>query len=450
MTSFLWGAATSGHQIEGNNVHNDWWQWEAQGFVEGGVRSGIATDHWKRFREDLKLASDLGLNSYRFSIEWSRIEPKEGTWNREALDWYRELINECEKQKLLPMATLHHFTIPQWFSETGGFAAHDAKDKFTRFVKHIAGHLGSRIPLWCTLNEPMVYVVGAYLGKFLPPGRFLPKRASAACRNLLKAHVSAYEMIHRQISKREGPWKNRPLEVGIAHNLLDFHPDRPWHPIEAWTARIFHRFFNLSWLDALAGRKQHFGVLGIIPYPKQVKEAIGRVTADFIGVNYYTKAYVQWHPLAKTENSPSEIPLGLTFCRRKEPASDLGWAIHPKGLAKMIRVASAYKLPLYITENGIADRKDHMRKDFLKKHLFELAKLIHEGIDIRGYYYWSLLDNFEWIKGFWPRFGLYAVEYQSLDRTVRKSALYYKQIIEAHRQNNLSLPPQLACFKKIF
>lgn len=429
---FLWGAATSSHQVEGHNDKNDWWAWEAEGRCEGGARSGAATDHWNRFREDLKLAAGLKLNSYRFSVEWSRIEPEEGRWDESAIEWYSDLIAECESLGIIPMLTLHHFTSPRWLAEKGGFTWDGSSYAFTRFVEKIAKTLGPRVPLWCTLNEPMVLVGGTYLAQFMPPAVFSPKNAALACHNLLKSHVSAYQVLHSQITERKGKWKNHPRRVGIAHNLLDFVPDRPWHPLEWTLARIFHRFYNRAWLDAVTGRKQRFGVLGLVPSAPVVQEALGKPTVDFIGVNYYTKAYVQWRPRAAAEERPADLPIGLSFARRKEEASDLEWAIHPHGFRKMLRFAASYGLPLYVTENGIADRNDDLRPRYLMSHLEELALAIEEGIDIRGYYHWSLLDNFEWIKGFGPRFGLFRVNYETFAREATRSADLYREIISGH------------------
>ncbi len=333
---FLWGAATSAHQIEGHNDKSDWWAWEAAGHIEGGVKSGAATDHLNRFREDIRLAADLGLNTYRFSIEWARIEPEEGKFDPAAFEWYSELISECEHHGLVPMLTLHHFTSPQWFAEKGGFTWNESPRKFSEFVRHVARTLGSRIPLWCTFNEPMVLTAGTYLGKFMPPAEYSPANASKACHHLLKAHVLAYDLLHSEIRERRGPWKEMPLQVGIAHNLLDFRPDRKWHPIELILSCVFRRFYNQSWLDGITGRKQKFGVLGFVPRAEAVKEALGRRTADFIGVNYYTKAYVQWRPKAPAQERPPELPIGLAFARRKETSSDLGWAVHESGFSRMI------------------------------------------------------------------------------------------------------------------
>jgi len=432
--SFLWGAATSSHQIEGNNIHNDWWAWEADGNIEGGVRSGHSTDHWNRFREDLKLAADLGMNSYRFSIEWSRIEPEEGKWNQDAIDRYSELLGECEKLGLMPMLTLHHFTSPKWLAERGGFTDARVADSFERYTRKIIQTLGPRVPLWCTINEPMVLVSGTYLGKFMPPAVFSPQLASVASRNLLRCHVRAYDLIHCELKERKGPWKDVPIQVGIAHNLVDFMPDRKWHPLEQVLAKAFHGFYNRAWFDAITGRKQKFGIAGVIPAPDQVPEARGRLTCDYLGVNYYMKAYVQWRPRDQAPDQPKDVPIGLAFARRKEPASDMGWAVHPEGFRKMLRFASRFELPIYITENGMADRDDDLRPSYIHSHLLELSRAIHhDRIDVRGYYYWSLLDNFEWIKGYGPRFGMFHVDYETFERKKTHSASLYQRIIEAHR-----------------
>jgi beta-glucosidase len=424
---FLWGAATSSHQIEGYNDKNDWWAWEAEGNVEGGVRSGPATDHWNRFREDIRLAADLGLNAYRFSIEWSRIEPEEGRWDLTAIDWYRELLGECQRFGIAPMATLHHFTSPRWFSEEGGFTWEWSSAKFSRYVKTLVQALDFKVPYWCTFNEPMVLVAGSYLGQFMPPAVVSPRMASLACHNILKAHATAYDILHAENRTR--------VQVGIAHNMVDFVADRDWHPLENALAWVFHRFYNKAWLDAVTGRAQKFGIPGFIPNAPHVAEAAGRLTADFIGVNYYTKGYVQWRPrVPPHDRSSMPFPFNLAFAQRKDVVSDLGWAMHPRGFQRMLKLAGSYGLPVFVTENGIADREDALRSDFLVEHLGEVAKAIEKGVDVRGYFHWSLLDNFEWIKGFGPRFGLYHVDYETFERTLRPSADLYRKIIAKHRE----------------
>ena len=428
--------------MEGGNRHNERWAWEEEGRIEGGARSGLAADHWTRFREDLRLASDLGLNSYRFSIEWSRIEPEPGRFDGEALEWYRELIAECERRGLMPMATLHHFT-----SRNGGFTWTEAPERFRLFTRHIARTLGPRIPLWCTVNEPMVLVAGTYLGTFMPPAKFSPARASLACAGLLRAHVAAYDTLRAEIPRREGPWASHPVQIGIAHNLLVFMPDRAWHPLERIMTRVFWRFYNRSWLDAGTGRPPRFGVPGFLPAAPVVREALGRQTCDFIGVNYYTKAYVQWRPRAASHDRPSGLPLGVTFARRKEVCSDVEWAIHPQGLRRILDFVAEFGLPIYITENGIADARDEHRPEYLRTHLAEAAGAIADGIDIRGYYHWSLLDNFEWIKGFGPRFGLYRVDFETPERVATESARRLAGwIAELRSQDPEGLRPRASLF----
>jgi beta-glucosidase len=433
---FLWGSATSSHQVEGYNEKNDWWAWEQKGHIEGGVRSGPATDHWNRFREDLKLAKDLGHNTYRFSVEWSRLQPEPGRWDYTAFDWYESLIAECEKLGLLPMLTLHHFTSPQWFAELGGFTSPQAPALFEKYVLQVVRKLGGRIPLWCTLNEPMVLVAGTYLGTFMPPARFDPKAASKACHTLLDCHVRAYRVIHQEPVERSGPWKNRPVQVGLAHNMLDFMPDRAWHPIELWLTRQFWNFYNRSWLDAVTGRPQNFGVFGFVPKSPVVPDALGKTTVDFLGVNYYTKAYVRWRPREPAPERPPLLPIGVSFARRKEEVSDVDWAVHPAGFSKILDYAGRYGLPIYVTENGIADQADRLRPTYLVEHLKVVAEKIKQGIDIQGYYHWSLLDNFEWIKGFGPRFGLFQVDFNNFERKPTRSAQLMKELIDLHRDES--------------
>lgn len=430
---FLWGAATSSHQVEGGNDKNDWWDWEAQGNVEGGVRSGVACDHWKRFREDIQLARELGLNSYRFSVEWSRIEPEEGVYKKEALEWYEELIGECEKNQILPVLTLHHFTSPLWFCQKGGFTNQKLVKNFVDFVDHVVTAIGKRVPMWCTINEPMVYVVGTYLAGFMPPAQFDPKAAAKACGNLFQAHVRSYDLIHSKLKKRQGSFQNHPLQVGVAKNMLDFMPERLWHPMELLLSELLHNYFNKAWLDALVGKKQSFGITGLLPKARIYKNALGRRTADFIGLNYYTKAYIRWKPKKVQKYAPKDAPIDIYHAKKKEKQSDMGWALHPRGLRRLLNFINSYKLPIYITENGIADKKDGLRKEFLVEHLKELALAKQRRIDIRGYFHWSLLDNFEWVYGFWPRFGLYHVNYETQERTLKKSARTYQRIIEMHR-----------------
>jgi len=398
--------------------------------------SGAACDHWSKAAEDLELAASLGLSSYRFSVEWAKIEPAQGEWNEEALEWYSALLGHCERLGLEPMLTLHHFTLPAWFAEKGGFSHVGSADLFLRYTEKIVERFGTRVSLWCTFNEPMVLLTGSYIGRFMPPALYAPELFARACENIVDAHVQAYDLIHEKLKARTGSRKEEPVLVGIANNMLDFLPDRWWHPLEQLLAFTIRRFYNRSWLDALSGKWQHFGVPFVLKGAQQVRSARGRVTMDFVGVNYYTKAYVKWRPRDSSAETLQQLPLGISFARRREPQTDLGWAVHPAGFRSVILEAARYGLPIFITENGLADREDRLRGDYILSHLKEVAQAIKLGIEIRGYYYWSLLDNFEWIKGYGPRFGLFHVDYQTFLRTARPSAQLYKRVIAAHQETN--------------
>lgn len=434
--NFLWGAATSSHQIEGGNQLNDWWIWENQGNIDRKEISGLATDHWNRFREDLYLAKELGLNSYRFSIEWSRIEPEEGRWDLQALEKYAEMLAECERLNLLPMVTLHHFTSPIWFAHQGDFTSELSYYKFANYVRKITKTIGNRVSCWCTFNEPVIMCVGKYLAGFQPPAIFDPEKCSRMFRGLLKSHVRAYDIIHSEMPRRRGPWRNHKLMVGYAHNMMDFVPARHWHPMERFLTFVGRSFYNQSWLDATTGRKQQFGITGIVPTAPEVREALGRVTTDFIGINYYSKAIMRWRAKGEQFETAAGLPFGIGFSEMNEPVSEMGWGFHPEGLRRMIRFAKNYSLPIYITENGIADGSDRFRADYLRSHLRVLADEILHGADIRGYFYWSLLDNFEWVKGFRPRFGLIEVDYETFKRSPRPSSYEYQRIIGLHQMGH--------------
>ena len=434
--NFLWGAATSSHQIEGYNTGNDWWAWEQTGAIDRKEVSGPATDHRNRFREDLGLAKELGLNSYRLSIEWSRIEPEEGRWDSQALEWYAEVLAECERLSLLPMVTLHHFTSPQWFAEQRDFTSELSYHKFANYVRKIVKTLGNRIPLWCTFNEPVIMCVGKYLAGFQPPAIYDPSNCSKMFRGILKSHVRAYDLIHSEMPHRRGPWRHHPLMVGYAHNMMDFVPARHWHPMERFLTFVGRSFYNQSWLDATTGRPQKFGITGLVPTAPEVKEALGRVTTDFIGINYYSKAIMRWRAKGEHFETSPGFPFGVGFGDPGQPVSEMGWGFHPEGLRRMIRFAQAYGLPLFITENGIADGTDRYRGDYVRDHLRVVAAEIAQGTDIRGYFYWSLLDNFEWVKGFLPRFGLIEVNYDTFKRTPRPSFYELQKIISLHQQGH--------------
>lgn len=372
---FLWGTATSAHQTEGNNL-NDWSVWEPGKTIDGSV-SSIACGSYHYFKKDISLAKKLNNNAYRFSIEWSRIEPKQGQFNTKALRHYQAVINECLKQKIKPVVTLHHFTHPLWFSTIGGWENQAAPHIFNNYVIYLAQNI-TGVEIWCTINEPMIYAWNAYGRGHWPPQKRNLNAWQKVVNNLIQAHSLAYQSLHLA---------NKKCLVGIANNSQYFEPVNDYW-FNKKINKIAKYIINDYFFQKISGYQ------------------------DYLGINYY------FYKL---------IGLGRRSLDNL-PHSDLGWPINPYGLYDVLMSAKKYNLPIYILENGIADAKDQYRTDFIREHLKMVHRAIQNGCDIKGYFYWSLLDNFEWDKGFTPRFGLYTVDYPSLKRQPRPSSKVYANI----------------------
>lgn len=405
---FRWGTATSAHQVEGYNVHNDWWAWEQEpGRIEGGDRSGAACDWWQRAESDFDLAARLHQTAHRLSIEWSRLEPRPGQWDDGAVDRYRQMLRGLRDRGIEPMVTLHHFTNPRWFAERGGWQRDDAPATFSRYVERIVLALREFTSLWCTINEPVAWAVSAYgTGKWPPGGRSI-SRALRALTNLVRAHAAVYRIIRRLQPQ---------AQVGIAHYFRLFDPANPGSRLDRLAAGQRHRFVNGSFLDAVtAGRVRAF------PWIADLPEAAG--TVDFVGVNYYTRDLV-----AFDLRQPRRL-FGRNFLNPAAPHSDGEYGeIYPEGMYRVLEFAQRYGKPVYVTENGLPDADDDLRGEFLVSHLREVARAIRDGVDVRGYYHWSLVDNFEWAEGWSLRFGLIAVDPLTQARTIRRSAGIYADI----------------------
>jgi len=387
--NFLWGAATSAHQVEGNN-HNDWTEWEKLGKVKHGERSGLAVGHYSRFAEDIAIAKSLGHTAYRFSIEWSRVMPNPGVIDEQEIDHYRQVIAACRAHGLEPIVTLWHFTNPLWIDARGGWRSRATVDAFGEYVSVIMQTLGRDITYWITINEPTVYSSLSYLVGYWPPEKKDPIAAWIVIRNLLSAHKLAAGIIHRL---------NPHAKVGTANNLSDFVASRPDNILDRTLVPFAKYWHNAWWLDAT------------------------NETVDFIGLNYYFH-----HPLR------FKVSGWRNWFAPHHPEdksiSDLGWPIVPDGLGTLLRWLPRYRRPIIVTENGLADADDHQRGRFITDHVSQIESVIADGIDVRGYLHWSLLDNFEWREGFEPRFGLIAVDYHTFARTPRHSAQTYKNIIQ--------------------
>jgi beta-glucosidase len=413
---FLWGVATAAHQNEGNNTNNDFWAWEQiPGHVADGSTSGLACDWWNRAEEDFDRAAALGLNTLRMSVEWSRVEPQPGVWDSAAFDRYREMLKGLRARGLEPMVTLHHFTNPLWLAEQGGWLNPDVVRLFERYVAKVVETLSDLCQMWGTINEPSIYAAHAYvLGKWSPGESDLLKFIRVT-RNQVKAHAAAYRTIHR---------RQPGAQVGIVKHVAAFDPADPTSAADRRVASIRDTLLNGRFMDAvMEGRfKPPLGA-GIRRYAPAVD------SNDFIGLNYYGRHPLRFDPgaadtlFAGAVQAPPEIAW-------PEPWTDR--EIYPAGLHRFLARLARYGQPLYVTENGMADAADEVRPGFILTHLASLHRAIRQGVDVRGYYYWTLVDNYEWVEGWTTPFGLFGLDPATQERTPRHSAELYAEIARAN------------------
>ena len=392
---FYFGSATSSHQVEGNN-RNDWTEWEKENakvksqnvklnppaggwpdFIlqkypnplqEENYISGKACDHYSRFQEDFDIAKSLGHNAHRFSIEWSRIEPEEGKFDQKEIEHYREVIRALRERGMEPFVTLWHWTLPLWVSQRGGFENRETGAYFVRYCEKIAQEFKNDVTFFITLNEPVLWASNAYrIGNF-PPQKKSFISFYKAFRNLHRVHAQTYHALKKI---------NPDFQIGITQNI-GYFDSVLFSPI--------YYFINFFFLKTVT------------------------FETDYIGIDYYRK---------------------IPFLRKSKPNSDIAWETYPQGLYFVHKeVWRRFKKPIFILENGIADAEDKNRARFIQEHLYWVKEAIKSGIDVRGYFYWSLLDNFEWEHGFWPRFGLVEVDYKTQERKTRESAKIYADIIK--------------------
>ena len=411
---FLWGTATAAHQVEGNNRNNDWWVWEQMpGRIRDGSTSGIACDWWHRAERDFDLAREMGQNSHRLSLEWSRIEPRPGEWDYRALDRYRCVLGALRDRGMEPMVTLWHFTLPEWAARGGGWVNPEMVDLFDRYVGRVASELGDLCTLWCTINEPMIYIYFGYLAGSWPPGHRSPVKAISVYRHLLRAHAEAYHTIHR----------TQPGSVvGIAKHLRPFDPANRASLLDRMLARILDNVFNRAFLRSIATDSASPGVRGL-----RMSAARTTNTCDFVGVNYYSRDMVAFDP---------SRPRSLFLRRFANPAGEfsmVGWGeVYPDGLYRMLNHVASYGKPIYVTEVGIPDNTDEQRPRFILTHAAAAHRAVKAGAPLAGLYFWSLVDNFEWADGYGVRFGLVAVDFDSQERQVKRGGCLYGEIARAN------------------
>ncbi len=399
---FVFGTATSAHQVEGDNRFNDWWEWEERGRVP---RSGRACGHWQLYKEDIELMAKLGYRGYRFSVEWSRLYPQEGVFNEEALERYSEIVELLRSKGIEPIVTLHHFTNPAWFNRRGSWLREDNVNYFLDFVSKVADTLRG-VRYWVVFNEPNVYVLQGFVWGAWPPGYKGLGKGRRALEVLVKAYAGAYEIL-----------KRRGVMVGVAQNIVPFKPARS-EGRDVGKARLLDLSFNWSFIDGvLEGKFTFLGGTG-----KGVASDL-----DYVGVNYYTAYEVRhtWNPLKRfIDARPLKTDMKTT----------MGYYVYPRGIYEAVKAAARRsRRHVVVTENGVAVEDDENRIRAIIRHLQYLHKALREGVDVRGYYYWSFMDNYEWDKGFTQRFGLVEVDYETLARKPRKSAYIYGEIARTNR-----------------
>lgn len=395
---FLLGAASSAHQTEGNNLNSDWWHAEQEGKLP---KSGEAADHYNRYDEDFKIAHGLGLNAMRISIEWARIEPAEGRWDPAAIEHYKKVLRSMKENGLTRVVTLWHWTLPKWLADKGGFETSVGVEAFARFTWFVAQNLGGEIDLWVTLNEPEVFSQQAYSLGVFPPFKKNKIIYLQVLTNLIAAHNKSYDSIKAF---------DAAAKVGIAKNSSYYRPYRKNNFLDRAVV------FFADWI----GNHYFLGKL--------------KKRLDFIGVNYYFYNWLKFdlrHMYREMNNNFTRglpatanraLQAGQLSLDDQLNRSDMGWVLYPEGIYHLLLDLKKYHLPIFVTENGLADVRDSRRPKFIRQTLQWISKALKEGAEVRGYFHWALTDNFEWTNGFGPRFGLVEIDYATQKRTVREKS----------------------------
>lgn len=410
-STFRWGAAVAAHQVEGNNTNNDWWFWEQQpGRIAENQRSGLACDWWEHAEADFDRAAAMGLNALRLSVEWSRIEPRPGEFDAAALARYKAMLQGLRQRGIEPMVTLHHFSNPLWLAQRGGWENVETVDLFARFAGRVVQALGDLCDLWCTVNEVNVYGYTGYSEGAFPPGKNDVLLAFRVIRHMLLGHAAAYRAIHAA---------QPAARVGLAHNMRPMEPARPRSLLDRLAAWLPSRTFNDLLLVALT--EGRWGLpLGLGAVPEL------RHTLDWFGLNYYCRSHVAF-----------DLSQGQSLFARQfnDPAGELlagdYGEYYPPGMFHFLQRLAALRVPLYMTENGCPGPDDGQRARYLMEHLYQVGRAMRSGCPVQGYYYWTLVDNFEWARGWTLPFGLIAMDPATQERTLRTSGRLYAEIIRA-------------------
>lgn len=396
--NFAWGVATSSYQIEGGNSNADWWQWEKQGKADN--ESGRACDYWNLYKQDHELIEQLGVKMFRTSIEWARVETEDGEFDEQAIVHYREILQDLKNRNIKTQVTLWWWTSPIWFQEKYGFHKKESVKIFARYVEKVTEELGDLIDIFTVLNEPMVPLGQGFLAGAFPPGFKNPIKFLKAVKYVSEAYKKSYKIIHK---------KYPDVQVGITY-LYN------WYESEGFGILLntINRIAQWYRIDLLGNK--------IAGYQ------------DYVGINYYRLGKIKFSLKNFKMDSRNQTYLGFTI--EEDLGNVMKWISYPEGMYKVLKQASAkFNLPIYITENGTPTKEgidDEDRIEYIKSHLAMIHKAISEGVDVRGYNFWSLMDNLEWLYGYEPKFGLIEIDYETLERKPRKSFYEYAKICKSN------------------
>jgi beta-glucosidase len=404
---FLWGTATAAHQVEGNNTNNNWWKWEQEGHTAD--KSGLACDWWGgRWKEDFDRAAEAGQNAHRLSVEWSRIQPAPDRWDEDALERYRAILRGLRDRNMTVMVTLHHCTDPLWLAEVGSWETEAVVPLFEKFVRKTVEALKEYCSLWCTINEPNVYALEGYVSGKFPPGKSnLITAILKVQANLLRGHAAAYRAIHELQPE---------ARVGFAHHHRPMVPRYSWFPLDVLERNIHFSAVNMAFASGISS--------GIMRTPLgniKIPEAKG--TQDYFGLNYYSQDTV-----AFDLRKPGEL-FGRRYYPKGSDTAEGGMNANlPEGLFRSINWALQFNVPILITENGIEDATDTLRPRYMAGHIHQVWRAVNFNWPVKGYFWWSLVDNFEWERGWTQRFGLWELDMKTQARRKRPSADLYAEI----------------------
>lgn len=400
--SMLLGVASSATQVDGGDLAHSWNDWYEKGHIKDGSDPAVATDHWNRWREDVLLMHSMGIQTYRFGIEWARVEPAEGCFDESAIEHIKEEILFLIALGIRPLVTLHHFTVPMWFEEKGGWEEPENIRCFLIYVEKVVKSIGHLVNEYITVNEPNIYAMHGYFGGTWPPGKKSLSAAMNVMSCLATAHIKAYRLIH-DVRRSMGFKDSR---VSFANSMRVVEPKNRLNPVHVSACVLLEKYFQT--LPAQAMLTGEF---------KKPLKNLGRVRqgayCDFHALNYYSRS---------TVSGPAD---GV---REDCSKNDLGWEIYPEGIVRCCKkLMEISPLPIYITANGTCDLNDGFRCRFIYDHL---KLLCQSGLPVKRYYHWCFNDNFEWAEGNFARFGLVHTNYETLERSVKRSGEFYSAVIK--------------------